>query len=153
MTIFKIWKWPQYKLCILHTLQVKSAHAHNGPVSLRTWNSLTAEWNQNHASSLLWTLGVWLSVTYDTICHFLANVYLRVLRSYLRLFELTGDVSQSLSVIALLGEFEQLTLLRLIAKNTRIYSHKLQEPRGLFRVTINVSTTCRTLHKMGVVEE
>ena len=77
----------------------------------------------------------------------------RSVRRYLRLFELTGDVqpkSQYHGPQPLLGEFEQLTLLRLIAENTGIYLHKLQEElRGLFGVTISVPTICRTLYKMG----
>ena len=99
---------------------------------------------------------VWLSVAHEMTPSAISRqmcISERSVRRYLRLFELTGDVqpkSQHHGPQPLLGEFEQLTLLRLIAKNTGIYLHELQEElRGLFGVTISVPTICRTLHKMG----
>ena len=61
--------------------------------------------------------------------------------------------SQRIKVMALLGDYDQLILLRL-AQNTEIYLHKLQHKlHGLFGVTIHVPTIGRTLHRMGVAEE
>ena len=77
----------------------------------------------------------------------------RSVRRYLKLFQLTGDVkpkSQRHGPQPLLGEFEQLALLRLIAENTGIYLHELQDKlHDLYGVTVSVPTICKTLRRMG----
>ena len=99
---------------------------------------------------------VWLSVVHKMIPSAISQqicISERSARRYLRLFQLTGDVkpkSQRRGPQPLLGEFEQLILLRLIAENTGIYLHELQDKlRALFGVTISVPTICRTLPRMG----
>ena len=71
----------------------------------------------------------------------------------MKLFEQTGDVepkTQRHGPQLLLGDFEQLTLLRLILENTGIYLYELQDKLcDMFGVTVSVSTICRTLRIMG----
>lgn len=77
----------------------------------------------------------------------------RSVRRYLKLFEQTGDVklkSARHGPQLLLGEFKQLTLLRLFAENTGTYPHELQDRiRDLLGVTVSVPTICRTLRIIG----
>lgn len=77
----------------------------------------------------------------------------RSVRRYLRLFNQTGDVEPKLQRHGpplLIGEFEQLTLLRLILENKGIYLHELQdELYDMFGVSVSPSTICRTLRIMG----
>ena len=77
----------------------------------------------------------------------------RSVRYYLKLFQLTGDVkpkSQCYGPQPLLGEFKQLTLLRMVAENAGIYSHELQDKlHDLFGVTVGVPTIYKTLRRMG----
>ena len=74
-------------------------------------------------------------------------------RRYLKLFYTTGDVKPKThkhGPPALLGDFEQLTLLRLILDNTGIYLHELQHMfYEIFGVTVSLSTICKTLQLMG----
>ena len=50
----------------------------------------------------------------------------------------------------LFGEYEQLTLLRLILENPGIYLHEIQQQLfHMFGVDVSVSTICRTLKFMG----
>lgn len=54
----------------------------------------------------------------------------------------------------LLGDFEQLVLLRLILESPGIYLHKVQANFfALFGVTINTATICRTLKFMGCTRQ
>ena len=96
---------------------------------------------------------MWLSMAHKMIPSTISRQMYSSVRRYLRLFQLTGDVkpkSQRRSPQPLLGEFGQLILLRLIAENTGIYLHELQDKlRALFGVTISVPTICRTLRRMG----
>ena len=75
------------------------------------------------------------------------------MRGYLKLFNDTGDVApknQHHGPKLLLGDFEQLSLLRLILENTGIYLHELQAKFfEMFGVVVSVSTFCRTLQIMG----
>ena len=77
----------------------------------------------------------------------------RSVRRYLKLFVFFVDVQpkkQRHGPQLLLGEFEQLTLLRLILENTGIYLHEIQDKfSDLFGVNVSVSTICRTLRIMG----
>ena len=69
------------------------------------------------------------------------------------MFEETGDVKPATyhhGPSLLLGDFEQLTLLRLILEHPGIYLHELQERlQSMFSMRVSVSTLCRTLKFMG----
>ena len=77
----------------------------------------------------------------------------RSVRRYLNLFRLTGDVnpkSQRHGPLPLIGDYEQLVLLRLILENTGIYLHELQgKLYDHFGATVSVATICKTLRRMG----
>ena len=72
---------------------------------------------------------------------------------YISLFERTGDVKPANyhhGPCMLLGDFEQLTLLRLILQCPGIMLHELQDKFvRRFGVRVSVSTFCRTLKYMG----
>jgi len=54
----------------------------------------------------------------------------------------------------LLGEFEQLTLLRLILANPGIYLHEVKgELLNMFGVSVSEATICRTLRYMGCTRQ
>ena len=113
-------------------VQVTLAHAHNCPVSLKTTSNLRRVQVKSmplpYSVDFRWRI-VWLSMAHKMIPS--ANsrqmcISERSVRRYLRLFQLTGDVKQKSQCHGpqpLLGEFEQLILLRLIAENTGIYLH------------------------------
>ena len=77
----------------------------------------------------------------------------RTVRRYLHLFQTTGDVEpkrRRYGSIPLFGDFEQLTLLRLILQNTGIYLSEIQEKlQEEFGVVVSAPTICRTLKLMG----
>ena len=77
----------------------------------------------------------------------------RTVRRYLHLFQTTGDVEpkrRRYGPIPLFGDFEQLTLLRLILENTGIYLSEIQEKlQEEFGVAVSAPTICRTLKLMG----
>ena len=72
---------------------------------------------------------------------------------YISLFERTGDVKPANyhhGPCMLLGDFEQLTLLRLILQCPGIMLHELQDKFvRRFGVRVSMSTFCRTLKYMG----
>ena len=99
---------------------------------------------------------VWLSMAHKMTSSVISRqicISWRSVRRYLKLFQLTGDVkpkSQRHGPQPLLGEFEQLALLRLKVENTGIYLHELQDKlRDLYGVTVSVPTICKTLRRMG----
>jgi len=86
----------------------------------------------------------------------LFNVSERTVRRYLQLFNQTGDVQikpRKNVPEKLLGDFEQLVLLRLILAHPGIYLHELQEKLKKYGVTISVPTICRTLKQMGCTRQ
>ena len=77
----------------------------------------------------------------------------RTVRRYLQRFQLTGEV-QAIQARhgpkLLLGEFEQLTLLRLIFNKPGIYLKEVQSKLiHVYGTSISLSTICRTLKVMG----
>ena len=77
----------------------------------------------------------------------------RTVRRYLKRFQLTGEV-QAIQARhgpkLLLGEFEQLTLLRLIFNKPGIYLKEVQSKLiHVYGTSISLSTICRTLKVMG----
>ena len=54
----------------------------------------------------------------------------------------------------LLGDFEQLLLLRLILQNPGIYQHEIKDRLlSMFGVTVTTATICRTLKFMGCTRQ
>lgn len=90
------------------------------------------------------------------ISHYL-TISDRTVRRYVRLFEQTGDIQPRIRRSGppkLLGEFEQLVLLRIIAENTGIYLHEIQAKlQTMFGVAVSPSTICRTLKYMGCTRQ
>ncbi len=77
----------------------------------------------------------------------------RTVRRFLGLFHQTGYVQPAIrrnGPQKLLGEFEQLLLLRLILAEPGIYLYEIQDKLNqLFEVTVSVSRICRTIKFMG----
>ena len=87
----------------------------------------------------------------------LFNVSERTIRRYVARFQITGDVEPSKrrhGPVLLLGEFEQMLLLRMILDKPGIYLHEIrQELMRKFGVYVCVSTICRTLKIMGCTRQ
>ena len=81
----------------------------------------------------------------------------RTVRRYIDMFEQTGEVEpkkQHHGPPKLLGDFEQLVLLRIIFENTGMYLHEIQAKLlAAFGVTVSVPTICRTLKFMGCTRQ
>jgi len=81
----------------------------------------------------------------------------RTVRRYLTLFYPTGDVEprpRTNGPKRLLGDFEQVVLLRLVLAYPGIYLHELQsELQKMFGVTASSSTICKTLKFMGCTRQ
>ena len=81
----------------------------------------------------------------------------RTVRQYLTLFYQVGDVEPRPCTNGpkrLLGDFEQVILLRLILAYPGIYLHELQsELRKVFGVTVSLSTIYKTLNFMGCTRQ
>lgn len=99
---------------------------------------------------------VWLSMVHKRSSLTIARqmcISERSVRRYVNLFDQTGDVRPKIQRHGpqlLLGEHEQLTLLRIILQNTGIYLHEIQNKLcDHFGVTVSVPTICRTLRVMG----
>ena len=99
---------------------------------------------------------VWLSLAHgksSTTIASLMGICERTVRRYLDSFHTTGDVlpkEHRSGPHPLLGEFEQLTLVRLISQNPTIYLYEIKEEFArLFGVSIIVSVVCKTLKRMG----
>ncbi len=87
----------------------------------------------------------------------LLGVSERSVRRMVKLFNTTGDVKPKdyhHGPMRLLGDFEQLTLLRLILEYPGIYLHEIQaELYKVFEVQVSVPTICKTLHYMGCTRQ
>ena len=81
----------------------------------------------------------------------------RTVQRYLALFHRTGDVKPRVrknGPAKLLGEVEQVILLRLIIQNPGIYLHEIQLKLQLaFGVRVGAATICRTLKFMGCTRQ
>ena len=112
-----------------------------------------------YSLDLRWRI-IWLSLTTShtpaTISR-LFTVSERTVWRYLSLFNLKGDVQVAErrdGPICLMGDFEQLILLRLILENPGVYLHELQvELFHKFGVPISIPTICRTLKSMGCTRQ
>ena len=81
----------------------------------------------------------------------------RTLRRYINMFEQTGDVQprvQRHGPSMLLGDYEQLILLKILGENTGIYLSEIQKKLQLhFGVEVSAATICRTLKFMGCTRQ
>ena len=87
----------------------------------------------------------------------LMSVSERTVWRYISLFNRTGDVQPQKrrnGPRMLMGDFEQITLLRLILENPGIYLDELQDRLlAIFGVLVSVPTICRTLKRMGCTRQ
>lgn len=102
------------------------------------WLSIVNHWDANDISQLL--------------C-----VSERTVRRFVTLFQQTGDIkpkSYRHGPPKLMGDYEQLLLLRLILSYPGIYLHEIQEKLTItLGVTISPATICRTLKFMGCTRQ
>ena len=81
----------------------------------------------------------------------------RTIWRYIRKFQQSGEVrpaKRSNGPQKLLGNFEQLILLRLILHNPSIYLHEIQyKLNTMFGCTVSLTTISRTLHHMGCTRQ
>lgn len=108
-----------------------------------------------YAIDLRWRI-IWLYISHKLAPSDIAHIMCiseRTVWRYIALFEQTGDVKPATyhhGPPKLLGDFEQLTILRLIIQYPGIYLNELQEKvMECFGVRVSVSTICRTLRFMG----
>ena len=76
----------------------------------------------------------------------------RTVRRYVKIFSTTGDIEPARRRHGpehLLGDFEQLTLLKIILDHPGIYLFEIQGELEKVGVQISVPTICRTLKLMG----
>lgn len=111
------------------------------------------------STDLRWRI-VWLKIAHDIPTKEIAvllGVSERTVRRILKLFNTTGDVKPKdyhHGPMRLLGDFEQLTLLRLILERPGIYLHEIQaELYSMFEVQVSVPTICKTLRHMGCTRQ
>ena len=87
----------------------------------------------------------------------LLSISARTVRRYTDLFYRTGDVlprPRRSGPPRLLGDHEQLVLLRVITENPGIYLHKIQyKLLTIFGVEVAVSIICKTIHGMGCTQQ
>ena len=134
-------------------------HAHNTVSSIIARYSSLVKMPRALSTDLRWR-AVWLYLAHNLevaeISQCLSVSQSSVYR-YIELFQRTGDVkprSYRHGPPKLLGDLEQLVLLRLILNNPGIYLGELQA-RLLtkFGVTVDISTICRTLKFMGCTRQ
>ena len=77
----------------------------------------------------------------------------RTVRRYISSYETTGDVESRTYTHGppkLLGDFEQLVLLKIIAEDVGLYLHEIQAKLlAMYGVSVTTATICRTLKFMG----
>ena len=112
-----------------------------------------------YSTDLRWRV-VWLSIAHGatpTEVGQLLSLSERTVRRYLALFHRTGDVQPATrrnGPQKLLGDFEQLLLLRLILAEPGIYLYEIQDKLNhLFGVTVSSSTICRTIKFIGCTRQ
>lgn len=103
---------------------------------------------------------MWLTLTTNYTAASISqlfNVSERTVWRYISLFQSTGDIQvrkRTNGPKSLMGDFEQLVLLRIVLENPGIYLHELQiELFHKFGVPVSVPTICRTLKSMGVTRQ
>ena len=133
--------------------------AGNFKSSLGLVSGLVSKMPRPYENDLRWR-AVWLSITqgfsaYD-ISKFLC-ISKRSVYRYLARFDKDGDVRPSIyqhGPSKLLGELEQLVLLRIITNNPGIYLSEVESKLfDKFGVHMSLSTICRTLKYMGCTRQ
>ena len=120
---------------------------------------MCAEMPNPYSLDLRWRI-IWLYLAHGlppfqiaTLLH----VSERTVTRYVALFYESGDVrsrARNNGPQRLLGEFEQLILLRLILANPGIYLHEMQDELvNMFGVSVSKATICRTLRYMGCTRQ
>ena len=127
----------------------------NRPLNHRLNSRARFKMPASYSTDFRWRI-VWLNLAHGespAVISLKMCISEKSVRRYLKLFYTTGDVKPKThkhGPPALLGDFEQLTLLRLILDNTGIYLHELQHMfYEIFGVTVSLSTICKTLRLMG----
>ena len=110
-----------------------------------------------YSTDLRWRV-VWLHIAHSLkVSDIMEQLYQRSVRRYIDLFQRTGDVkprSQQHGPPKLLGEFEQVLLLRLIINNPGINLHEIQQEWiARFGVNVSVATFCKTFKYMGCTRQ
>ena len=108
-----------------------------------------------YSTDLRWRI-VWLVLTLQVssdVVSRLLNVSARTVTRYVDLFQRTGDVvprTRRYGPKRLLGDYEQLILLRVILENPGLYLEEIQSKLfDIFGVEVSAPTICRTLKIMG----
>ena len=118
-------------------------------------NSKLSRMAPPYSMDLRWRI-VWLKIVEDMSAGAIAslmNISERTVRRYVAMFYQTGDIQPKEhrnGPQPLLGEFEQLILVRLLSENASIYLYEVKhELELMFGVSVSVSTICKTLRRMG----
>ena len=103
---------------------------------------------------------MWLSVVHGMSAvsvAILMNISERTVRRYLAKFYHTGDVQPQEhrnGPQALLGEFGQLILVRLLAERPSIFLYEVKEELdSVYGVPVSISTICKTIKLMGLTRK
>ena len=103
---------------------------------------------------------MWFYIAYQLSAQEIAQqlcISERTVKRYVGMFQQTGEVkprAHNHGPPKLLGDFEQLVLLRMITDYPGIYLHEIQSKfLARFGVTVAVSTICRTLKFMGCTRQ
>ena len=102
---------------------------------------------------------MWLSLVHNaspTAISRLLHVSSRTVTRYVELFNRTGDVlprARCNGPRRLLGQHEQLILLRLILESPGIYLYEVQRELHDHGIDVSTSTICRTLRFMGCTRQ
>lgn len=115
---------------------------------------------KSYSIDLRWRI-VWAYLTHSLTLSELADLFSvseRTIRRYVQLFYQTGDVEPSdggkHGPQKLLGDHEQLIILRMILSRPGIYLHEVQTSlHEKFGVVISLPTICRTLQHMGCTRQ
>ena len=109
-----------------------------------------------YSVDLRWRV-VWLNLAYRANALKISRLLClseRTVQRYLAMFHQTGDIKPMSRKNGLLGEVEQVILLRIILQNPSIYLYEIQVKLQLaFGVKVSAATICRTLIFMGCTRQ
>ena len=112
-----------------------------------------------YSVDLRWRI-VWAHMSRSLTSSEIAEIFCvseRTVRCYITLFLQTGDIepaSQRHGPEKLFGDFEQVSLLKIILDHPGIYLFEIQdELHKLFGVLVSAPTICRTLKFMGCTKQ
>ena len=134
-------------------------HAVRGHCCLSSWEDWQRTGMPNpYSLDLRWRI-IWVHLAQNRSpreISTLLNVSERTVRRYTTMFYQTGDVvakPRRSGPQRLLGDFEQLKLMRLIFENPGIYLYELQRELSVRGICVSDSTICRTLRYMGCTRQ